>query len=135
MSNLVNRIVKQINSLPKILEKPLVMGTLSIFIVLYGALAKPELPNLIKNLMQNDVFRLFFIFLIAYIGDKNFVVSIVVAFTYIVTFGLLTEVELQESFKNTHVSTVLEEKIHTLLDELELDDDKPLGTSKEDTQE
>ena len=94
------------------------MASISIFIVLYGALAKPKLPLFMKNLMKNNIFRLFYIFLIAYTADKNLIVSIGVAFTFMILFGLLSELEIQESFENTDISKNLENQLDTLLDEL-----------------
>lgn len=127
MINMVNKLMKPLLNQ---LEKPVVMGTVSIFLVLYGALAKPELPNFLKNLMKNDLFRLGYIFLISYTGDKNLIVSIVVAFTFMVLFGLLSEVEVQETFENTDITKTLEGELDKLLDELNVategsDDSKP----------
>ena len=118
LHKLATKVVKFMNPMLKYLDDAVIMGTVSIFLVLYGALAKPELPNFLKNLMQNSAFRLFYIFLIAYTGDKNLVASIVIAFTFMVLFGLLSEVEIQESFENTDVTNALESELDKLLDEL-----------------
>ena len=118
LNKMANYGVKLLNPILKRLENPYAMGIVTIFVVLYGALAKPELPNFIKNLMKNDIFRLFYIFLIAYTGDKNLMVSIIIAFTFMVLFGLLSEVEVQESFENTDVAQNLEQELDKLLDEL-----------------
>ena len=118
LNKLVNQALKFMKPMLKYLDNALVMGTVSIFLVLYGALAKPELPNFLKNLMQNSIFRLLYIFLIAYTGDKNLVASIVIAFTFMVLFGLLSEVEIQESFENTDITNALEGQLDALLDEL-----------------
>jgi len=118
LNKLVNKGVNLIKPMLKNLDNPLVMGIFSIFLVLYGALAKPELPIFVKNLMQNSVFRLVYVFLIAYTGDKNLIVSIVIAFTFMVLFGLLSEVEVQESFENTDITSALEGQLDKLLDEL-----------------
>ena len=110
---------KIFNYILKQLEKPYVMGVVTVFVVLYGALAKPELPGFIKELMKSTIFRLFYIFLIAYTGDKNLIVSIVIAFTFMVMFGLLAEVEVQEAFKNTDIAENLEDQLDSLLEELD----------------
>lgn len=118
LTKLLNQGVTLLKPLLKYLENPYVMGTVTIFIVLYGALAKPELPSFLKTLMQNDFYRLLHIFLIVYTADKNLMVSLIVAFTFMVMFGLLSEVEVQESFKNTDIAENLEAQLDKLLDEL-----------------
>lgn len=121
LNKVSNYVVKLMNPLLKQLEKPMVMGMVTLFIVLYGALAKPQLPETVKNLMKSPVFRLLYIFLIAYTGDKNLIVSIVVAFTFMVLFGLLSEYEIQESFENTSTGDItenLEKELDALLDDL-----------------
>ena len=117
---MLNYALKQLKPVLKLLENQYVMGSVTLFIVLYGALVKPELPNFLKVLMKNDIFRLFYIFLIAYIGNKNLVVSIVIAFIFIVLFGLLNELELQETFENIeNISENLDSELNKLLDELD----------------
>ena len=124
---MINYIIKLMRPLLKQLEKPYVMGVVTVFVVLYGALAKPELPSFLKELMKSTIFRVFYIFLIAYTGDKNLTVSIVIAFTFMVLFGLLAEVEVQEAFENTDIAENLESELDALLDEL---DDATAGSEE-----
>lgn len=136
LNTLVNKLTTFINPILKKLDNPLIMGMMSVFIVLYGALAKPELPNFMKNMMQSDIFRVFYIFLIAYTGDKNLIVSIVIAFGFMVMFGLLVEIEVQESFENTDITEALEGQLDKLLEDLD-DSKKAEGTDdveKEDVE-
>lgn len=114
-----NKVIRLMKPYLKYLENPFVMGSVILFLVLYGALAKPELPDFMKNLMKNDIFRVFYIFLIAYTGDKNLMVSIVVAFVFMVLFGLLSEIEVQETFENTDLAENLQTELDKLLDELD----------------
>lgn len=117
---MLNYILKILKPVLKLLENQYVMGSVTLFIVLYGALVKPELPNFLKELMKNDIFRLFYIFLIAYIGNKNLILSIVIAFIFIVLFGLLNELEVQETFENIeNISENLDSELNKLLDELD----------------
>jgi hypothetical protein len=114
-----NKVIRLMKPYLKYLENPFVMGSVILFLVLYGALAKPELPDFMKNLMKNDIFRVFYIFLIAYTGDKNLMVSIIVAFVFMVLFGLLSEIEVQETFENTDLAENLQTELDKLLDELD----------------
>ena len=119
LQKITNKVISFMKPALKYLDNPLIMGTVSLFIVLYGALARPELPKFIQGCMQNDAFRLLFIFLIAYTGDKNFVVSITLAFAFMVLFGLLADVEANETFENTGLSNELESQLDKLLQDLD----------------
>ena len=132
---MINYIIKLLKPFLKLLENPYIMGVVSLFIVLYGALVKPKLPEFLQYLMQNDFFRLFYIFLIAYIGDKNLVVSIVVAFSFMVLFGLLKEFEVQETFENIEISENLDMELNKLLDELDTAVNGEVEMEEEETSE
>ena len=119
LQKIINKVISLMRPALKYLDNPLVMGTISLFIVLYGALARPALPKFIKSCMQNDAFRILFVFLIAYTGDKNFVVSITLAFAFMVLFGLLADVEANETFENTGLSNELESQLDKLLQDLD----------------
>lgn len=121
MQKIIQKIINLINPVLRKLENPYVMGTVSIFLVLYGALVKPELPNFIKNLFNNSIFKVCYIFLLSFIADKNISVAIVVAFIFMICFGLLSEFQVQESF--TDIPENLEEKLNVLLDELSAEDE------------
>lgn len=119
LNKLKNLVLRLLRPLLRQMGKPFVMGSVTLMIVLYAALAKPQLPGFMKDLMQSTIFRLVFIFLIAYTGDKNLSVSIIVAFAFMILFGLLAEIEVQEAFENTDVTENLENQLDALLEELD----------------
>ena len=77
------------------------IGTIvSLFLVLYGGLASPELPKFVKDLLANDLLRVLYVFLLAYLADKNVQVALVCAVVFMVLNGLWADSEVKEAFDN-----------------------------------
>ena len=82
------------------------IGTIvSLFLVLYGGLARPELPKFVKDLLANDLLRVLYVFLLAYLADKNVQVALVCAVVFMVLNGLWADSEVQEAFDNLEMET------------------------------
>jgi len=73
---------------------------ITIFLVLYGGLAAPKLPNFIVNLFDNPVFRIIVLSLIVYKGnnDPKFAIMVAVAFT--ITLNIASKQRFLEGFAN-----------------------------------
>ena len=71
---------------------------LSLFVVLYGSLAKPELPKIIEDLFKNAVFRVLFLALIMYRSNKEPQLSIMLAVGFTITMNLISEKQTRENF-------------------------------------
>jgi len=97
--NIVKNVTQLAKPVLKLLDNPYAATAVSLFLVLYGSMARPELPDVIKNLFQNDIFRLVYVFLLAYVGDKNPKVALVVAVVFMVVMGLLADQEVEEAFE------------------------------------
>lgn len=69
---------------------------LTTFLVLYGALARPELPSGIRKLFDNQIFRIIVLAFIAYRGNKDPQLALAVAVAFVVTMNLLAEQEVVE---------------------------------------
>lgn len=87
---------------PDIMQNPYVSATLVLFLILYSALARPDLPDFIMNLFNNAIFRLLILFLIAYFAAKNVQVAILVAIGFTITMNLLSERKMAENFVAFH---------------------------------
>ena len=82
------------------------IGTIvSLFLVLYGGLARPELPKFVKDLLANDLLRVLYVFLLAYLADKNVQVALVCAVVFMVLNGLWADSEVKEAFDNLEMET------------------------------
>jgi hypothetical protein len=73
-------------------------AALTVFLILYGALAAPKLPAFIANLFNSAIFRLLCLFLIAWIASKNAQVAIIVAVVFTLVMSLLNTQQMAEGF-------------------------------------
>merc|ERR1711871_1443687 len=74
---------------------------LSLFLVLYGGLAAPKLPNFIIKLFNNSIFRLVILSLVAYGGNKNPKVALIIALAFVITMGMVRHIDSIESFSDS----------------------------------
>jgi hypothetical protein len=82
-----------------VLENEYVVIGLALFIGLYGlALARIPLPNYIRNLFNNNLFRVFFLSLLLI---NNFEraphIAVIVALVFVLTLEYLSNVEQEEN--------------------------------------
>ena len=91
---------KMINDALAALENKYIGTIVSLFLVLYGGLARPELPSFVKNLLANDIVRVLYVFLLAYISESNVQVALVCAVVFMVLNGLWADAEVKEAFEN-----------------------------------
>ncbi len=91
---------KMINDALAALENKYIGTIVSLFLVLYGGLARPELPSFVKNLLANDIVRVLYVFLLAYISESNVQIALVCAVVFMVLNGLWADAEVKEAFEN-----------------------------------
>jgi len=91
---------KMLNDALAALENKYIGTIVSLFLVLYGGLARPELPSFVKNLLANDIVRVLYVFLLAYISESNVQVALVCAVVFMVLNGLWADAEVKEAFEN-----------------------------------
>ena len=131
---------KIINDLLAQLENKYVGTIVSLFLVLYGGLARPELPEFIKQLLGNDIVRVLYVFLLAYLAEKNVQVALVCAVVFMVLNGLWADAEVKEAFESLDEEDYEDEEeepdmgdVETFEDEEEefYDDDEDLFDDEE----
>lgn len=72
---------------------------LALLIALYGSRARIELPDFIKDLFHNSIFRVVFLSsLLVYKVDSNPQVAFTVAFVFVLTMYYLDKQQQQENF-------------------------------------
>ena len=87
--------VEIVKSLKKMLDpnylvqNSYLFAVLSIFLTMYGPRLHMKLPQSIKNLFDNVVFRGAVLFLIAYLSSSNFQSSLVISIIFLVTMNVL----------------------------------------------
>ncbi len=82
------------------LDNDYVVVALALFLVLYGyAGARMELPGYIRNLFNNNIFRVVFLTLLLMQNfNKAPHVAITVALVFVLTLHFLSEQEVKENF-------------------------------------
>ena len=133
---------KIFNDLLAQLENKYVGTIVSLFLVLYGGLARPALPNFLKQLLSNDIFRMLYVFLLAYIAEKNVQVALVCAVVFMVLNGLWADAEVKEAFESLDEEDFADEEeepdmgdvddIEAFEDEELFDDDEELYDDDEE---
>jgi len=81
-------------------KDPYVSAALSLFLLMYAGMAAPQLPDVVLDLFDNEMFRLAVLFLIAYTGNKNPTVSLLSAIAFVMTMNVLNQRKAQEAFRN-----------------------------------
>ena len=81
-----------------ILDNPYVMGTLTMFIFLYAATIRPDLPPYIRVLFTNPIFRVFVLFLIIVRGNRDPLFAMAIAIAFVTTLTYLGQQQAKEAF-------------------------------------
>jgi hypothetical protein len=81
-----------------ILDNPYVMGTLTMFIFLYAATIRPDLPPYIRVLFTNPIFRVFVLFLIVVRGNRDPLFAMAIAIAFVTTLTYLGQQQAKEAF-------------------------------------
>ena len=82
-----------------VLDNEYVALGIAIFVALYGlALARLPLPNYVRNLFNNNFFRMFFLsLLLIHNFDRAPHVAVAVALVFVLTLEYLSNVEQEEN--------------------------------------
>ena len=98
MNKLLNNLNKHVSNL--INNKNFVFFV-GLFVAIYGVFAAPELPDIVKSMFQNNVFRLSVILLVAYLsGAKNMKLLLFVAILFLLVTHSLSQNGLLEKYDN-----------------------------------
>lgn len=115
----MNTVMKQVGNMLvkslKFLDNEYVMTSVRLFLVLYAGLVAPRLPEAFSSLFDNAVFRVFVLFLIAYLGSKDATLSMLVAVGFVVSMIFLRKAEVSQSLAEL-VNAVVESPQHVVND-------------------
>ena len=78
---------------------------LSFFLILYGAITTTKLPDIVVKLFSNIIFRLVILTLIFYGGNKNPKLSLIIATIYIMTMGMIKNLDNVEKFSDNDMTS------------------------------
>ena len=88
-----------INSLMSPLEQPLVAGLLRLFLVLYGGMVAPALPDSILKYFGYVPVRIFILFLIVWLANHDPTTAILVSVGLVVSMNVLSGKKAFEKFQ------------------------------------
>ena len=71
---------------------------ITLFLVLYGGLAAPKLPQFMVNLFENPIFKIIILSLIVYKGNNDPMFAIMVAVVFTVTLDIIKKQKFLETF-------------------------------------
>lgn len=95
------------DGLNKMRSSKILMAVLGMFLVLYSAKAAPKLPNYLLKVFDNPIFKIVFMFLIAYIASKDPSVALMTAIILFLTIQVLSYFESSLSMKASPQVVVL----------------------------
>jgi hypothetical protein len=81
-------------------SNPTLFSFVSLFLVLYGSLAKPKLPNVIRQLFDNAIFRVAILSLLLFKKGNDIQLSLMVAIAYIYTMQMNNMEKTTEKFQS-----------------------------------
>jgi hypothetical protein len=84
------------NNLGWVHKNKYVLPVLSLFLGMYAALARPNLPNFIVKLFENPVFRLVMISYIIYRGNHDPQLALMIAAAFLVTIHVINKQKLEK---------------------------------------
>lgn len=92
--------LKQLNtSFNKAMNNTYVSGALTLFLILYASMVRPELPPTLMNMFDSSLFRVVFSALIVYTASHNLQVSVLIAVVFVLSMNVLNEQKIAEGFK------------------------------------
>lgn len=79
---------------------PVLIGMLAIFLVLYGSMYRPKMPDIILNLYRYNVIKALHVFLLAYFANKDITLGLFIALIYIIILNSSNDEEIKEKYIN-----------------------------------
>lgn len=111
-------------SLREVFSNKYLSSVVSLFLVLYAGMARPQLPPFINGLFDNAVFRLAVLSMVVFMGGHNVELSLMVAIAFTVTMNLLNEQKIAEGFLDGVRENMINERFVDNTDAIDFDDDE-----------
>jgi len=85
----------------EVVNNKYVSTAITIGLGLYAALLGPNLPNFIKNLFKNTLFRILILFLVIVRGNKDPKIAIMIAVGFVLTLDYINVKDAKEGLENS----------------------------------
>lgn len=73
-----------------------VLPVLSLFLAIYVAIARPQLPSYVEKLFENPIFRLVMISYILYRGNHDPQLSLMIAAAFLITIHMINKQKVEK---------------------------------------
>lgn len=81
------------------LNNPYVTSVLAVLLGLYASIINPPLPEFVRKLFLNPIFRVVFLsMLLVYRFNEVPTIAFAIAFSFVITMKLLNDQEIKENF-------------------------------------
>lgn len=87
--------MEQVNT---VMTSPYFTAILTMCLILYASMVRPDLPNFVVALFEQWWFRFIFLFLIAFTATKNIQVAVIAALVFLMTMLFVSERKMAEGF-------------------------------------
>jgi len=87
-------------NMDSILDNHYVKSIVIMFLVLYIATVRPELPSYIKNTFENPIFRIVVLFFIVMKANREPFFALMIAMTFVITLSYLSTQKAKEAFQS-----------------------------------
>lgn len=81
-------------------KNPTLFTFVSLFLILYGSLAKPQLPPIMRQLFDNAIFRVIILSSILLRNGNDIQLSLMIAIAYVYTIQLNNMEKTKEKFQS-----------------------------------
>jgi hypothetical protein len=88
-----------INNVLSPLEQPVVAGFLRLFLILYGSMVAPSLPDAVLQWFDFVPFRIFVLFLIVWTGQRDPTIAVLVAVGFYMSMNVLSGREARRAIE------------------------------------
>ena len=95
------------NVLKKLTDKPIYYGLIAIFLTIYGPRLHPKLPDGIRELFNNNIFRFAIITLIIYLSNRDLQLALIIALTFIIIMRITKMIMKKIMNKRTNQKIIM----------------------------
>jgi hypothetical protein len=85
--------------LQEVYDNKYVSTAITVALGLYAALLGPEVPDFVKDLFNNTIFRIFILFIVVVRGNKDPKMAIMIAIAFVLTLDYIYAKSAKETFK------------------------------------
>lgn len=86
--------------LKPLVDQPTIFTIVSLFLILYGSMAKPKLPIMIRQMFDYALFRFLILSLILWRSNKDIKSSLLLAIGFVLTMQILNKQKTEELIDN-----------------------------------